>query len=323
MPRLALLVLGFALLIAGCRTTAAAPPAAAGAPSIDVSGHWTGQWIGYGILEIPREESAEARLTQRGQEGRGVLVLSGTSAAESVPLLVRFAGESGSRIVFDVSGSTVVMRHELGGSAFTIDFEVSGDRMDGRVRDADPPVRIVLERQQPVALAPPPAPAPEPVVAEPAPAPPAVEVAPPPVPEPAPVAVAAVTPAPEAEPAERPTPKEFLMVDEVKTIFFDYDRAVIRAAEATVLDGNAVWLKEHPDTLVMIVGNSDERGTNEYNLALGERRARSTRDYLVSRGIGADRITTLSYGEERPTCTEATEGCWRRNRRAEFRVRPR
>ena len=74
---------------------------------------------------------------------------------------------------------------------------------------------------------------------------------------------------------------------------------------------------------MLIEGHCDERGTNEYNLALGERRAKSTMNYLVSQGIQASRITIISYGEERPVCTEKTEECWAKNRRAHFLVKPR
>jgi peptidoglycan-associated lipoprotein len=74
---------------------------------------------------------------------------------------------------------------------------------------------------------------------------------------------------------------------------------------------------------VLIEGHCDERGTNEYNLALGERRAKSTMNYLVSQGVQASRITIISYGEERPVCNEKTEECWAKNRRAHFLVKPR
>jgi peptidoglycan-associated lipoprotein len=80
-------------------------------------------------------------------------------------------------------------------------------------------------------------------------------------------------------------------------------------------------LRSHPEQLVLIEGHCDERGTSEYNLALGERRAVSAKNYLVSRGIQASRITTITYGKERPLCTERTETCWARNRRAELLAR--
>ena len=74
--------------------------------------------------------------------------------------------------------------------------------------------------------------------------------------------------------------------------------------------------------MATIEGHCDERGTNEYNLALGERRANAAQSYLVSLGVGQARLRTLSYGEERPVCTESTEGCWQRNRRAHFVIQP-
>jgi peptidoglycan-associated lipoprotein len=89
------------------------------------------------------------------------------------------------------------------------------------------------------------------------------------------------------------------------------------------LDANRTWLKAHDNSLVLIEGHCDERGTAEYNLALGERRATSTMNYLVSRGIPAGRITIVSYGKERPVCTEHNQRCWARNRRDHFLVKDR
>jgi peptidoglycan-associated lipoprotein len=80
-------------------------------------------------------------------------------------------------------------------------------------------------------------------------------------------------------------------------------------------------VKGHARALVLIEGHCDERGTNEYNLALGERRARAARDYLTSAGVPESRITIVSYGEERPLCTERTEVCWAQNRRAHFLIK--
>jgi peptidoglycan-associated lipoprotein len=93
--------------------------------------------------------------------------------------------------------------------------------------------------------------------------------------------------------------------------------------ETEVLDANAKWLQLNAGHLVLIEGHADERGTNEYNLALGERRAKATMDYLVSRGIQAARITITSLGEERPLCADRKEACWAKNRRARFLVKPR
>ncbi|MBI2493820.1 MAG: OmpA family protein [Candidatus Rokubacteria bacterium] len=82
-------------------------------------------------------------------------------------------------------------------------------------------------------------------------------------------------------------------------------------------------MKATADYVILIEGHADERGTNEYNLALGERRAKSVMNYLASRGVQAGRMTLISYGEERPLCAEKNEDCWSRNRRAHFLVKPR
>ena len=119
----------------------------------------------------------------------------------------------------------------------------------------------------------------------------------------------------------RPAPKDFVAIDALKPIYFDFDRYEIRPGDRRILDANAQWLKEHGNQLVLIEGHCDERGTNEYNLGLGDRRARATMNYLVSQGVQAGRISTVSYGEERPVCTEHNESCWQKNRRAQFLVK--
>lgn len=101
-------------------------------------------------------------------------------------------------------------------------------------------------------------------------------------------------------------------------IHFDFDKSNIREPDASILDANAAWLTANPQYLVLIEGHCDERGTNEYNVVLGERRANATRNYLVARGVAASRILTISYGEERPECTDHNETCWVRNRQARF-----
>jgi peptidoglycan-associated lipoprotein len=121
----------------------------------------------------------------------------------------------------------------------------------------------------------------------------------------------------------RPVPGEFAAIAELRDINFDFDKYDIRPGDARTLDANAAWLKANGNHLLLIEGHCDNRGTNEYNLALGERRAKSTMNYLVSQGVQASRITIISYGEERPVCSEATETCWDRNRRAHFLVKPR
>jgi peptidoglycan-associated lipoprotein len=107
----------------------------------------------------------------------------------------------------------------------------------------------------------------------------------------------------------------------LRDVYFDFDRYDVRAGDKGTLDENARWLKSNQSALLLIEGHADERGTNEYNLALGERRAKATRDYLVSVGIDAGRITVISYGEERPSCTDKAEPCWVKNRRAHFLVK--
>ena len=146
-----------------------------------------------------------------------------------------------------------------------------------------------------------------------------------PAPAPTPSTVAPTpTPAPAAPaPTARPAVRDFAAVPELQDIYFDFDKYDIRPGDTKVLEANASWLKSNPNHLVLIEGHADERGTNEYNLALGERRAKSTMNYLVSQGVQANRITIISYGEERPSCSEKTEACWAKNRRAHFLVKPR
>jgi len=104
----------------------------------------------------------------------------------------------------------------------------------------------------------------------------------------------------------------------LQTVYFDFDRSDLRNDARERLAANARFLTEHPELEVLIEGHADERGTNEYNLALGDRRASATRGYLASLGVSGDRTRTVSYGEERPECGESQEGCWWRNRRAQF-----
>jgi peptidoglycan-associated lipoprotein len=125
-----------------------------------------------------------------------------------------------------------------------------------------------------------------------------------------------------AGPGTRPPIDEFTANPNLKDIYFDFDKYDIRPGDAKILDANATWLKSN-NNLVLIEGHCDERGTNEYNLALGERRAKATMNYLVSQGVQAGRITIISYGEERPICTEHNEACWAKNRRAHFLTKAR
>ena len=104
------------------------------------------------------------------------------------------------------------------------------------------------------------------------------------------------------------------------TIYFDYDRALVRDDARAVLDGNAAWLAKFRTAKILVEGHCDERGTEEYNLALGEKRAKSAQDYLLSMGIASDRIKIISYGKSQPINPGHDESAWQMNRRAQFVV---
>jgi len=106
----------------------------------------------------------------------------------------------------------------------------------------------------------------------------------------------------------------------LKDIHFAFDSYELDEQARAGLRDNANWLKDHPKSKIEIEGHGDERGTVEYNLALGTKRAGATKEYLAALGIGADRLTTISYGEELPLCHEHNESCWQKNRRAHFVV---
>lgn len=108
--------------------------------------------------------------------------------------------------------------------------------------------------------------------------------------------------------------KESMFAD----ILFDYDKYAVADSYKSVLQSVSAWMAKNLSARLSIEGHCDERGTNEYNLALGDRRAKSVKDYLVSLGVSSERIDIISYGEERPVCTEQTEECWAKNRRAHF-----
>jgi len=105
---------------------------------------------------------------------------------------------------------------------------------------------------------------------------------------------------------------------EVKSIFFDYDKYEVRDDQKAALQADAQFLSAHPNANVQIEGNCDERGSEEYNLGLGDRRANALKEALVNLGIPAGRISTISYGKERPKCSESNEACWQQNRRGDF-----
>ena len=107
----------------------------------------------------------------------------------------------------------------------------------------------------------------------------------------------------------------------LSVVLFDYDKFNIREDMRPVLKANAKWLQDNSNVSVSVQGHADERGTNEYNLALGERRAQATKRYLVSLGISKSRLSTISYGEERSVCSEKAESCYSKNRRSQFELR--
>jgi len=107
---------------------------------------------------------------------------------------------------------------------------------------------------------------------------------------------------------------------EAEGIYFDFDKAEIKADAKAILEKKAAWLRANPSYNVKIEGNCDERGTNEYNLALGDRRAKAAQKFLNALGIGMNRMSTISYGEEKPACTEKNEKCWSKNRRDDFKL---
>jgi peptidoglycan-associated lipoprotein len=125
-------------------------------------------------------------------------------------------------------------------------------------------------------------------------------------------------PAPTDNPPPRPNVTSNSLSDNVKDVFFDYDRAEIRGDMIATLQGNATWLKSNPNVRFTIEGHCDERGSEEYNLGLGDRRANAVKEFLVSQGVAVNRINTVSYGEERPFCRDENERCFEMNRRAHF-----
>ena len=106
----------------------------------------------------------------------------------------------------------------------------------------------------------------------------------------------------------------------VQPIFFDYDLYDIRTDAQSTLSKDADWLNSHPNIKVVIGGYCDERGSDEYNLVLGQNRAQAAKTALVTAGVAADRMRIISYGEEKPFCTESTEECWQLNRRDGFAI---
>jgi peptidoglycan-associated lipoprotein len=135
------------------------------------------------------------------------------------------------------------------------------------------------------------------------------------------VTVTVPPPPPPPPPPAKKTLQERL-ANEVQDAYFDYDKSDIREDARAVLTRDADALKsilqEFPDAVIMLEGHCDERGSAEYNLGLGDRRATSAKDFLVQLGVSADKLKNISYGKERPQCTESNEACWQKNRRAHF-----
>lgn len=121
---------------------------------------------------------------------------------------------------------------------------------------------------------------------------------------------------PPPPPAPAAVSEETLFEQNIKDAYFDYNKSDIRADAQQVLTADADFLKAHPSINFTIEGHCDERGSEEYNLGLGDRRANSAKTFLVNLGVAASRITTISYGKDRPFCTESNEACWQKNRRA-------
>ncbi len=122
-------------------------------------------------------------------------------------------------------------------------------------------------------------------------------------------------PPPPPPPAAGPTEEE-MFGQNIKDIYFDYDKYDVRSDQQSAVQSDAAFLKDHPNVQFTIEGHCDERGSTEYNLALGDNRAGSVKNALVQAGVSASQIKTISYGKEKPFCTESNEECWSQNRRA-------
>jgi peptidoglycan-associated lipoprotein len=158
------------------------------------------------------------------------------------------------------------------------------------------------------------------VTAAPPPPPPAAPVPPPPPPPPAAAPRAVPTPPAltDEEVFRRKTLDQLNAERPLADVFFDLDMSEIRADARGPLQANADWMKKWTGTQIMLEGHGDSRGSSEYNLALGSRRANSVKDYLVSLGVPTTRVTVVSKGKEAPFCTEENEACWQQNRRGHF-----
>jgi len=137
----------------------------------------------------------------------------------------------------------------------------------------------------------------------------------------------AVAPAPAVE-ATAPAPAPMVAVDPLndpasilakRSVYFPFDVSAVQEADKPIVEAHGKYLSEHSDRIVRVEGNADERGSNEYNLALGQRRAESVKKMLELGGAKASQIETVSYGEEKPVCTEHNEACWKQNRRSDIK----
>lgn len=156
-------------------------------------------------------------------------------------------------------------------------------------------------------------------VAVPTPEPPVVEPPPPPPPPPPPVVVPPPPPPPtEDEIFARKSLADLNAERPLANVFFAYDSADLSADERATLQKDYQWLTRWPSVRITVEGHCDSRGTAEYNLGLGDRRAAAVKDYLVALGLAADRVMAVSKGEEEPVCQEEVESCWKQNRRGHF-----
>lgn len=131
----------------------------------------------------------------------------------------------------------------------------------------------------------------------------------------------AATPAPPASAGESVLAEDLATLNKrgyLKDAFFDFDKADLREDARTALAADAQWLKDYPSIRIVAEGHCDERGTEEYNLSLGQRRSAAVRDYLATLGIGSGRVQSISYGKDRPFCNDPDETCWQENRRGHF-----
>lgn len=123
-----------------------------------------------------------------------------------------------------------------------------------------------------------------------------------------------------AEPGVDAKERAMSAKESLQPIYFDFNRSSVRDDAKSVMKQNAEWLKSNPKAKIMIQGNCDERGTKEYNQALGQRRSVDAKKYLAAMGVDSGRMSIISFGKEKPVCTESAESCWQKNRRADFLV---